>query len=220
MVFCIVTEGNAEEITDLPECDIAVFGFGILGDVDYERELKGETEKFEAAARLSKNSNCGLICACRTLSRGLLRKSASVADRGKLLGITDMTRVLDGEEYKSGAYLGLYRIGGFKLGVCIGNDLLFADTFKSLSECGCNAVIVLLDELRDTIPPLLIRAYSYLYGMPVIMCAGKTAYFADVTGAIASSNQSRALFEVTPQNRYHVVTSRVRGAADMEKLDY
>lgn len=220
MVFCVVTEGDAREITALPECDIAVFGFGILGDVDYESELKGETEKFEAAARLSKNSGCGLICACKTLSRGLARKSASVADRGKLLGISDMTRVLDGEEYKSGAYLGLYKINGFKVGVCIGNDLLFADTFKSLAECGCGAVVVLLEELRDNIPPLLIRAYSYLYGMPVVMCAGKTAYFADVTGAIASSNQSRAMFEVTPQNRYHIVTTRMRGATDLNKIDY
>lgn len=207
-------------MSSLPECDIAVFGFGVLGDVDYERELRGETEKFERASRLSKNAGCGLVCACKTISRGLVRKSASVADRGKLLGISDMTRVLDGEEYKSGAHLGLYKINGFKLGVCIGNDLLFPDTFKCLSECGCGAVAVLLDELHDGNPPLLIRAYSYLYGVPVVMCAGKTAYFADVSGAIASSNQNCTLFDVSPQNRYRAVTTRIRGALASEKTDY
>ena len=128
MVFCVLTDQREEE---LPQCDVAVFGFGILGEVDYERELKGETEKFEDAARLSKSSNCGLVCGCRTISRGLVRKSASVADRGKLLGISDMNHVLDDEDYKSGASLGLYKINGCKVGVCIENDLLFPDTFKS-----------------------------------------------------------------------------------------
>ena len=217
MVFCVLTDQREEE---LPQCDVAVFGFGILGEVDYERELKGETEKFEDAARLSKSSNCGLVCGCRTISRGLVRKSASVADRGKLLGISDMNHVLDDEDYKSGASLGLYKINGCKVGVCIENDLLFPDTFKSLTACGCGAVVVLMEELRDNIPPMLIRAYSYLYGVPIIMTAGKTAYFADITGAIATSNQNATLFEVSPQNRYRVVTSRLRVVASDSKIDY
>ena len=65
MVFCVVTDGKAGEIT-LPECDFAIFGFGILGEVDYERELKGETEKFEECARLSKNSCCANLRPSRT----------------------------------------------------------------------------------------------------------------------------------------------------------
>lgn len=220
MVFCVVTNGTVAETSSLPDCDMAVFGFGGLGEVDYERELKGETEKFEEAARLSKNSNCGLVCGCRTLSRGLARKSASIADRGKLLGISDMTHVLDGEEFKSGASLGFYKINGCKVGLCIENDLLFPDTFKSLSMCGCNAVVVLLEEIRDNIPPLLIRAYSYLYGVPVIMCAGKTAYFADISGAIATSTQNTTLFEVSHKNQYHLVTTRTKGITSEARADY
>jgi hypothetical protein len=220
MVFCVVTDGSVDEINSLPECDMAVFGFGVLGEVDYEKELKGETEKFEEAARLSKKSNCGLVCGCKTLSRGLLRKSASVADRGKLLGISDMTHVLDSEEYKSGSALGFYKVNGFKVGLCIENDLLFPDTFKSLTMCGCNVIVVLLEEIRDNIPPLLARAYSYLYGVPIIMSAGKTAYFADISGAIATSTQNLTMFEVSPQNRYHLVTTRAKGISGESRMDY
>ena len=219
MVFCVVTDGGAGEIT-LPECDMAVFGFGVLGEVDYEKELKGETEKFEEVARLSKKSGCGLVCGCKTLSRGLLRKSASVADRGKLLGISDMTHVLDSEEYKSGASLGFYKVNGCKVGLCIENDLLFTETFKSLTMCGCNVIVVMLEEIRDNIPPLLIRAYSYLFGVPVIMSAGKTAYFADISGAIATSTQNLTVFEVSPQNRYHLVTTRTKGISGESRADY
>ena len=131
-----------------------------------------------------------------------------------------MTHVLDCEEFKSGATLGLYKIGGYKIGVCIENDLLFPETFNSLTSCGCNAIVVLLEELRDGIPPLLIRSYAFLYGVPIIMCAGKTAYFADISGAIASSTQNKTLFEVTPQNNYHIVTTRRKGITPDFKPDY
>lgn len=219
MVFCVVNEGEVGSC-ELPDCDIAIYGFAGLGEVDFEKELTGDSEKFEDVARLSKKTNAGLICGCKTLSRGLLRKSVAVADRGKLLGISDMNHVLDSEQFKSGVGLGFYRVNGCKIGLCIENDLLFPDTFKALSLCGCNAVIVILEQLKDGIPPLLIRSYSYLYGVPVIMSAGRTAYFADVSGAIATSTQSVSLFEISAQNRYHIVTTRTRGISNDSKDDY
>lgn len=218
MVFCVV--GNGLSTVGLPECDMAVFGFSGLGEVDFEKELTGESDKFEEVAKLSAKLNCGLVCGCKTVSRGLLRKSVAVADRGKLLGISDMNHVLDGEQFKSGVGLGFYRANGCKVGLCIENDLLFPDTFKALSLCGCNAVVAVMEELKDAIPPLLIRAYAYLYGVPVIMCAGKTAYFADITGAIATSTQNVTLFEVSPQNKYHIVTTRTRGICNDSRNDY
>lgn len=219
MVICVIGEG-APGKTKIPECDLVVFGFGGLGEVDYEKELKGETDKFEDACRLSKKLDLTLVCGCKTISRGLVRKSVAVADRGKLLGISDMNHVLDGESFKSGVGLGFYRAGNCKIGLCVENDLLFPDTFKALSLCGCNAVVAILEELKDNMPPLLIRAYSYLYGVPVVMCAGRTAYFADVSGAIATSVQGVNMFEVNPRSRYRVVTTRTRGISDEIRTDY
>lgn len=219
MTFCVVTDGEISK-TVLPECDIALFGFPCLGEVDYERELTGESDKFEDAARLSRLSGCGVLCACRTVSRSLHRKSVAVTDRGKLLGISDMTHVLDSESYKSGAALGFFQVNGCKIGLCIENDLLFPDAVKSLSMCGCNVIVAFLEEIKDSLPALLIRAYSYLYGVPVLMCAGRTAYFADISGAIATSTQKSTLFEVNPENRYHIVTTRMRGITADSRDDY
>ena len=86
--------------------------------------------------------------------------------------------------------------------------------------CGCNAVVAVLEELRNNVPPLLIRAYSYLYGIPIVMTAGKTAYFADISGAIATSTQNITLFEVSPRNNYHLVTTRIKGIAADTNPDY
>ena len=216
MKVCVVTVPAQK----LPECDLALFGFGWLGEVDYESELAGKTDKLEEAARLSRSCACGVVCGCKTSSRGALRKSAAVADRGKLLGITDMNHVFGGEDYKSGAYLGLYSVGGYKVGLCIENDLFFPEGVRALSACGCNVIAAVCEELRDGMPPLLIRAYAYLYGVPVVLCAGGVAYFAEPAGGIASSNQPVTLFETNPQNSYRLVSSRVRGISEEGRADY
>ena len=220
MIFCVVADSTLKEVKSLPECDIAVFGFKGLGEVDYENELKGVTDKFEDAARLSKAAECGVLCGCRTRSRGILRKSVCVADRGKLLGISDMNHVLDTEDFKSGAGLGVYTVKGYKIGLCIENDLLFPDSFKALSLCGCNAIVVFIEEIKNNMPALLTRAYSYLYGIPVIMCAGNMAYCAEITGDVASSSQPFNLFDIEPQNHYHLVTTRTKGMYNDFSEDY
>ena len=119
MVLCVAADKSLKEIKSLPRCDIAVFGFNGLGEVDYENELKGLTDKFEDAARLSKSAECGVLTGCKTISRGMVRKSVAAADKGKLLGISDMNYVFDGDDYKSGAGLGVYTLGGYKIGLCI-----------------------------------------------------------------------------------------------------
>ena len=216
MKVCVIT-GAAER---LPECDLALFGFGWLGEVDYQSELAGKTEKFEEAARLSRAASCGAVCGCRTRSRGFLRKSAAVSYRGKLLGITDMTRVFGGEEFKSGAGLGLYQMGGYKVGVCVENDLYFPENLRALSDCGCNVVAAVMEQGGGYMPPLLARAYAYLYGVPVVMCAGKTAYFAETSGELATSCRPVTLFETGAKTSCRIVTSRTRGIEEDGRADY
>lgn len=216
MKVCVVS-GGAQK---LPACDIALFGFNYLGEVDYESELTGKTDKFEEAARLSRANGCTVVCGCKTLSRGALRKSAAVADRGKLLGITDMNHVFGGEDYKSGAYLGLYSAGGYKLGLIIENDLYFPEGFRALASCGCNIILAVMESAQGGVPPLLARAYAYLYGVPVIMSAGNIAFFAETSGEVASSNQQITLFESDVQNNYRLVSGRLRGLEDEGRADY
>lgn len=220
MVFCVAAAGALKNLNTLPECDVAVFGFNGLGEVDYEKELKGVSDKFEEVVRLSKNADCGVLCGCYTKSRGVIRKSVSVADRGKLLGISDMNYVLDGEEFKSGAGLGVYSVGGCKIGLCIENDLLFPDAFKALALCGCSAVVAFMEEMKNILPALIIRTYSYLYGIPVVMCAGKTAFFSEVTGELATSVLPVSYFDVDLCPQYRKVTMRTKGLFNDFSEDY
>lgn len=216
MKVCVAAGGANR----LPGCEFALFGFDFLGEVDYENELAGKTDKFEEAARLSRTYSCGVVCGCKTVSRGVVRKSAAVADRGKLLGITDMNHVFGGEEYKSGAYLGLYQVEGYRVGLVIDNDLYFPDGVRALASCGCSLIAAVLEDMCGVMPPLLARAYAYLYGVPIVMCAGNIAFFADTSGGLASSNQAVTLFETDLKNNYRLVSSRIRGLDDEGREDY
>ena len=220
MVFCVIADGALKNLKTLPECDVAVFGFNGLGEVDYEKELKGVSDKFEDAVRLSKTAECGVLCGCYTKSRGVVRKSVSVSDKGKLLGISDMNYVLDSEDFKSGAGLGVYSVGGYKIGLCIENDLYFPDAFKALALCGCNVVVAFMEEVKNSLPALIIRAYSYLYGIPVIMCAGKTAFYSEVTGELATSSLPVSYFDVSPCPHYRKVVMRTKGLYNDFSEDY
>jgi hypothetical protein len=220
MKICVVADRDLKACMPLPKCDAVLFGFDALGDVDYSSELSGKTDKFEEVARLSKNANCTVLCGCKTDSRGIMRKSMVVAERGKLLGISDMMHLIDGENFKSGGVLGVYQAGGYKMGLCIENDLLFPESIKALSLCGCNLVAVVMEQVKDNIPPLLMRSYAYLYGVPVIMCGGKTAYFADISGEIACSTQKITVFETDPKNYYRIISTRQRGLLGDFASDY
>ena len=114
----------------------------------------------------------------------------------------------------------MYSVGGYKIGLCIENDLLFPDAFKALELCGCNAVVAFMDEVKNILPALIIRTYSYLYGIPVIMCAGKTAFFSEVTGEIATSSLPVSYFDVSPTPQYRKVSMRTKGLFNDFSEDY
>lgn len=211
MKVCVITQRNNNFSLPLPQCDIALFNFSTLGCVDFGAEIDGKSDKLQTMAAYSAKCACGVMCGCITDSRGLKRKSVAVASEGRLLGITDMMYVLDGEEYKSGGAVGVYFLHGYKVGVCIDNDLLFPEHIKTLAVCGCNLICVHCEDLLNTMAPQLIRSYAYIYGVPVVMVAGKVAFFADITGVIATSNRPVSLFETTLKNCYRVVTTRKRG---------
>lgn len=211
MKVCVIAQRKGGFSLPLPQCDISVFGFSTLGAVDFGTEIDGKSDKLQTMASFSAKSDCGVLCGCITDSRGLKRKSVAVASEGRLLGITDMMHVLDGEEYKSGAAAGIYVLHGYKVGVCIDNDLLFPEHINTLATCGCNVICVHCDNLLNGMAPQLIRSYAYIYGVPVVMAAEGVAFFADITGVIATSNRPVSLFETTIKNSYRVVTTRKRG---------
>lgn len=196
---------------NLCDTDIAIFAFGCLGEVSYEKELKGETTDFEAAALYSKEGATLVVCGCITDARGHKRKSALVAEKGRLQGVSDMLHAVDGE-VSSGAALRIYDTKIGRMGVAVAEDLYFPETVKSLAVCGSDFIVCPFGRLYNTLQQTLLRAYAYCYGVPIFFCGDGYAMIADTSGDIVfASPHSPICVDFENKREYHLIETRRRG---------
>ena len=224
MRICFVTGGTLKDFrarykeeccggdeTEQPKIDLYVFGFGCLGEVSYERELKGETTDFEDAALLSKESKALVVCGCITDTRGHKRKSALVAENGRLKGVSDMLHAVDGE-VSSGAALRIYDTQIGRLGITVAEDLHFPEVVRSLAICGSDFIVCPFGKVRNALQSVLLRASAYCYGVPIFFGGDGYSMIADVSGDILfSSPYSPVCVDFENKHEYHLIETRHRG---------
>ena len=185
-------------------------GFDAVGEVSYERELKGESICFEEIALLSKRLKNVVICGCETDTRGLKRKSAIVAENGKILGVSDMLNVVDGKE-NCGSALRVYETKLGKIGVIVAGDLYFPETVKALSLCGADYIVCPFGKITCNIQTVLLRSYAFCYGIPVFLCAQGYAMVVNGAGEVVfASPQSESYFDFVNVKEYHLLHTRRR----------
>ena len=213
MRICFVTNGSFGSYEgDEKGADVVCFPFHALGEVSYERELKGETSLFEDVAILSKTGKNVVVCGCYTNARGMKRKSVVVAERGRILGVADMVNRIDGSEYRSGAGVKVFETKAGKIGVIVAEDLYFPHVLETIALCGADIAISVFEELNESLELTLIRAGAFFYGLPVCTCAYGYAQAADATGKLRfSSPRSPCSYDLEREQEYHVVETRKRG---------
>ncbi len=198
------------ERNEATSADVVVLGFGGKSVVSYERELKGETKFFEEAAILSKTGKNVVVCGCITDARGHKRKSVLVAENGKLLGVSDMLNVLDGE-VGSGAALRVYETKAGRMGIVVAEDLNFPDVVKSLAVCGSDFIVCPFGR-AEGVQSVLLRAHAYSYGVPIFFCGDGYSMIANVKGEISfASPHSPVCADFEQLREYHLVETRRRG---------
>ncbi len=215
-----VTGGTLEEYAKRDKArgqDILSFPFQALGEVFYERELRGETSIFEDVALLSKEEKCVVISGCYTNAHGMKRKSAVVADRGRILGVSDMVNRIDAGDFTCGAGVKIFDTAAGRIGVIVAEDLYFPRIAETLSVCGAELTVCIFEECGG-IEQVLMRAEAFLYGVPVFLCGYGFAAAADIAGKLAfSSPASPCSFEFSREQEYHLVETRRRGFSRRKK---
>ena len=217
-----VTEGSLAERRAAGterECDLLMFGFEGLGEVDYRRELAGETAKLEALARLSREAGCTVLSGCTTISCGLRSRSIAAADRGRLLGVADMLHV-SGGGWTGGAHLKVLDTSAGKIGLCVGEDLFYPAVASTLSLCDADLICCAFGPAEDSAPQLMARACAFWAGVPVCMCAAGIAQAADARGEVCFRSARReCAFELTCEREYRLTTVRSRGLSRPSRAD-
>lgn len=210
-----LTEGRLSDFEKsgrAERAELYCLSFGSIDEVDYGKEVRGESAELEEVALFSRNFECTVITGCYTNAKGVKRRSAVVADRGKILGISDMTAGFDGDKYKCGFGVRVYETCAGRIGVVVGQDLYFPELIRSLAQCGSELIVVLYENLGDSLEQILIRADAFRFGVPLCMCAYGYAQVAEISGRLAfASPQSPVYFSPKPMREYHLVETRLRG---------
>ncbi len=209
MRICFVSNGRVEELQE-EETDLILFGFHGMGEVRYEQELKGESNHFAALAKLSKSRQGVAVCGCVTNTHGHRRKSAVVAQNGRLLGVSDMLHTIDGE-YSSGAELRVYETNVGKMGVLVAEDLYFPEAAKALTDCAADFIVCPFDKAEEQ-AVVVARALAFSYGTPIFLCSVGYCAVATPEGKVDfSATDSPAYTEYAWEKRYCLVERRLRG---------
>ena len=213
MRICFVGRGRLRAFSKDYTCDgeeLIVFGFTGMGEVSYEKELRGESDFFEEAARLSKKAKAVVVCGCVTDTRGHKRKSAVVAENGKLCGVSDMLNVIDGEVSCGGA-VRVYETRLGKMGVVVAEDINFPDVIKALALCGSDFIVCPFGRVVNSLQQVLLRAYAYCYGVPIFFCGDGYSMIAAPSAEIEfASPHSPITADFENVREYHLIETRRR----------
>ena len=215
MRICFVTSGTLADFSEkcaALRADVMCFSFQALGEVSYERELRGETALFEDVALLSKEKQNVVLCGCYTDARGVRRKSVVIAERGRILGVSDMANRLDSGEFRCGAGVKIFETGVGKIGVIVAEDLYFPRVAETISTCGAELAVCVFEGLNESLEQTLLRAQSFFYGVPMCLCAFGYAQASDIGGKLRfASPKSPCVYDFEREQEYHLVETRRRG---------
>lgn len=216
MEICFVTASSLnhlfeEKLEKLGKHDILVFGNG-LGLVSYKKELAGETEYFHDIARLSKQLSSVVICGCDTDTYGIFRHSVVIADKGKLLGVTDMAHLIDDGEFVSGGNFKVYDTSAGKVGLIVQEDLFFPETTRILSLCDAEIIVCIFKRIDNYMPQIMLRACAFSSGTAMALCSKNYACVSDIRGKIIlKSNLDIVSTKLKIEKDYHEISAKRRG---------
>ena len=201
--------------------DVVVFGYNGLGLVSYKKELGGETEYFQDLAKLSRQLSATLICGCDTDTYGVFRHSVVVADKGKLLGVTDMVHSIDESEFVSGGSFRVYDTSAGKIGIIVAEDLYFPESSRALTLCDADVIVCVFKKVENSIPQVMLRAGAFSNGVLMALCAENYATISNIKGEILlASNADIVGAKVKIEKDYHLIVSRRRGMYRDFSSDY
>lgn len=212
MKVCLVTNKSVDEFKreQSDNSEVIVFSFNGIKELNYKKELKGETEELVKIGKLSKETGSIVISGCVSDNYGTKKLSAVIADKGKIVGIADMSAKSLKEEYSSGGGYKIITTSIGKIGVLVGNDMFSPVVVKGMSLFEADILICVFKEVVDFKPSLIARAFSLLYGVPICVCA-ENFCMASLRGETLFSTPDLHVHEIQTKKTYKEVITRQRG---------
>ncbi len=203
------------DLEGVKNSQITVLGFNSIGKVSYKHELSGADNKLPDLASFSKRVKKVIIAGAVTDNYGILKQSLIIAENGKLLGISDMTLSIDQTEYLGGGSFKVYQTEVGRIGLLVGDDIINLDGVKAMSLCDADLIVAVVQNEEKPQYNFLIRAYAYLFGVPVMLLSKTGVIASDMSGEICGKSiENTAKLIIPTQKQYIVVKSKRRGVKE------
>jgi hypothetical protein len=200
---------------ELKDAKLVVLGSSSVGKISYKHELSGSERKLLDIASFSKETKKIVIAGAITDNYGLYKKSAIIAENGKLLGISDMNLTFDECEFTSGGSFKVYQTSILRIGVIVGDDILSLEGVKAMSICDADLIVGVLFSEEKPQHNFLIRAYSYLFGVPILLLTKTGVISSDMFGEISGKSLNESSNLIIPiKKQYLMVKSKRRGVKE------
>lgn len=191
---------------------VAVFGFNGIDKINYKYELNGGENKLSNLAKLSKETGKVIISGTITDNYGILRRSAVIAERGKLLGITDMRLTINDSSFSGGGAQRVYQTQAGRIGVLVGDDILDFEGVRAMSLCDADFIVAIIHSEQKPEHNFLIRSYAYLFGLPILLINSTNVIASDYNGEICGGSLENFTHIPLPLKRsYRLVLTKQRG---------
>lgn len=205
--FCAEDKGVAESLCGV---DVAVFGFKVFGSISFKSELSGKQDALAEMGRLSAKLNAVCFFGVDTDSYGVKRRSVIACSSGRLLGVSDETRVKNGGSASSGYKI--YNTNKGKIGILVGNDLFNVEAVRSLTNCECDLIVDVSKDPCDFRPDILTQAISYINGVAVCYMSGNVTVGAAPGGELEIFSESPVgKFNLPTKRKYSEIIIKSRG---------
>ncbi len=217
MKVCFVTGSGLngvwqDKLGKISGHDLVVFGFNGLGLVSYKKELEGETEYFGDVAKLSRQISSVVVCGCDTDTYGVFRHSAVIADKGRILGVSDMAHSVDNSEFVSGGNFRVYDTTVGKIGIIVAEDLYFPESSRVLALCDADIIICVFNKIDGSIPQIMLRSGAFSNGVCMALCAKNYLCVSDIKGEIILASSADIVdTKIDLKKDFHLISSRRRG---------
>lgn len=156
------------------DADLTIVPFGCISEIDYKKELSGESCELVNLGRAARNNGGPMLFCASTDNHGIKKLSAFLFENGKLVTIFDLN---EGGKYSPSYGVGLFGRGSVKCGVLVGDDLFDCDLVKALSLCGCCLIIDLYPDFLNKNHIGAVNFYSYVYGVDFLcVCTDNSAF--------------------------------------------
>lgn len=157
------------------KCEINVIPFGVIGEIDFKKQLSGGAEELVKLGRFSALAGDITLLGCVSDNYGIKKRSVFVFERGKLTSICDMNSAEEG--FSPSAGYKIFSSGNRKIGVLVDKDLYSPMAVSSLAAVSCSVIIDLYEGFSARKAEIAAEFYAYAFGVNFVLVS-ENAFFA------------------------------------------